>query len=412
VSHETETGFGTGLRAQLERKLGGGEEAVAVVAVEPAVETLDPFAVEELLPLVAEPPSGEPMTAELEAALAREQQMRHALEERVKEYERDLDAARELEEREAAVAEIAARTEVAQADLVEAQLVLKIQRDQLESDRVELSRERAEIAAETARVNELATHVDSRAAELESVDRERAQAAAHVAQQLAGLAERERELRRERAALDTVRQEQEAGFLAREDGVRKLDAAARERQRAAAEREVALRAVAGELEERRQSLQAQADEIAERDAGLARRYDAREKMLANGEVALAAREARVRQEEERLERARSGQGQVSADAFALLSELDQREERVQLREQRMLENEARLAERAGQLAQTEEELRLREARMVAEVELREDRLDKLERDVAEREELIGFRERDLSAYVGELQGQISGRNVA
>jgi ribonucrease Y len=149
--------------------------------------------------------------------------------------------------------------------------------------------------------------------------------------------------------------------------------------------------------------------VAEREATLERRYEAREKMLANGEAAMAARETRMREEGERLERARSGQGQVSQEAFALLAELEQREQRVQLREQRILESEDRLAERTGELAQADEEVRLREARLLAEVELREDRLEKRERDIAEREELIEFRERDLSAYVGELQGRINDR---
>ena len=53
------------------------------------------------------------------------------------------------------------------------------------------------------------------------------------------------------------------------------------------------------------------------------------------------------------------------------------------------------------------ELRLREARLLADVELREDKLDQRERNISEREELIEFRERDLTAYVGELQGRLS-----
>ncbi len=271
---------------------------------------------------------------------------------------------------------------------------------------------RAEIVAEEARVTELATHVDSQSVALESVHQERAQAGAHLAQQLAGLAERERELKRERAALDAVRHDQETGFLAREESLRQLDGATRQRERTVSEREVGLRASAAELEQQRVRLQERADEVAERESTLERRYDAREKMLVNGEAALAAREARLREDGERLERERNGQGQVSQEAFALLAELEQREHRVQSREQRLLESEERIAERAGQLGQADEELRLREARLVADVELREDRVEKRERDVAEREELIEFRERDVSAYVGELQGRINDRNVA
>ena len=415
MTHETETGFGTGLRAQLSRKL--GDEAPDVDVEAPAVELPDPFPIGDVLPLLSEPIVDEPaevtaLRSELEGALTRERSLREALEHQVEAYERELASARELAVREAEVEQRITRAEAAHADIEEQQLVVKIQRDQVESERAELARMRAELVAEEARVTELATHVDSRSVVLESVQHERAQAGAHLAQQLAGLAERERELKRERAALDAVRQEQETGFLAREESLRQLDGATRQRERTVSEREVGLRASAAELEQQRLRLNERADEVAERESTLERRYDAREKMLAKGEAALAAREARLREDGERIERERNGQGQVSQEAFALLAELEQREHRVQSREQRLLESEERLAERAGQLGQADEELRLREAGLLADVELREDRVEKRERDVAEREELIEFRERDVSAYVGELQGRINDRNVA
>ncbi|HEY2072702.1 MAG TPA: hypothetical protein VGG88_03925 [Gaiellaceae bacterium] len=416
MSHETETGFGTGLRAQLSRKLGIEEtEVEAAPAPEPAFPDLLPLG--EVVSILPEPAAEEPsevgsLRSELEAALGRERGLRETLEHHVEAYERELGSARDLAVREAEVEQLAARAEAVRADAEEQQVILRIQREQLESERVEMARMRAEFVAEEARVAELATHVDSRSVELESVQHERAQAGAHLAQQLAGLAERERELKRERAALDAVRQDQEAAFIAREESIRQVDSGARQRERSVAEREVGIRAAAAELEQQRRRLQERADEIAEREATLERRYDAREKMLANGEAALAARESRLREDGERLDRERNGHGQVSQEAFALLAELEQREQRVQMREQRILESEDRLAERTGQLAQSDEELRIREARMVADVELREDRLEARERNVTEREELIEFRERDLSAYVGELQGRINDRNVA
>jgi hypothetical protein len=418
MTHETETGFGTGLRAQLSRKLGADESAEvdddAVATVAPPTEILP---LGDLLPLVPEAVVDEPeevaaLRSELEQALTRERALREALEHQVEAYERELASARDLAVREAEVEQRGARADATQAELEERQVVLKIQLDQVEGERVELARMRTELVAEEARVSELATHVDSRAYELESVHQERAQAGAHLAQQLAGLAERERELKRERAALEAVRQDQENGFLAREESVRQLDTATRQRERTVSEREVGLRAAAAELEQQRVRLQERADEVAEREATIERRYDAREKMLSNGEAALAARETRLREDAERIERERNGQGQVSQEAFALLAELEQREQRVQSREQRIVEGEERLAERAGQLGQTDEELRLREAGLLAEIELREDRLEKRERDVSEREELIEFRERDVAAYVGELQGRLNDRNVA
>jgi uncharacterized protein (DUF3084 family) len=113
-------------------------------------------------------------------------------------------------------------------------------------------------------------------------------------------------------------------------------------------------------------------------------------------------EARLREQAERLDRERNGHSHASQEAFALLAELEQREQRVGDRETKLLEAEERLTTRTGALAKTEEELRLRE-----------DKLEALERNNAEREELIGFRERDLTAYVCEIQGRLSEqRSVA
>jgi hypothetical protein len=127
---------------------------------------------------------------------------------------------------------------------------------------------------------------------------------------------------------------------------------------------------------------------------------------------LAAWEARLREQAERLERERNGHSHASQEAFALLAELEQREQRVSERESKLFAAETRADERTAAAALAEDSLRVREAKMFAEVELREDKLDARERNIAEREELIGFRERDLNAYVGEIQGVLSERSVA
>ncbi len=81
-AHETETGFGTGLRAQIERLRGGEAEEAPIQATEAALPELsfEPF-VGEVVPLVPEAPAVEPdevavVRAELEAALARERELR------------------------------------------------------------------------------------------------------------------------------------------------------------------------------------------------------------------------------------------------------------------------------------------------------------------------------------------------
>jgi septal ring factor EnvC (AmiA/AmiB activator) len=66
-----------------------------------------------------------------------------------------------------------------------------------------------------------------------------------------------------------------------------------------------------------------------------------------------------------------------------------------------------LAERSSTLAATEDELRRREARLDADLELREDKLERLAEEVAERERRLTDREQDLASFVGELQQQIA-----
>jgi hypothetical protein len=57
-------------------------------------------------------------------------------------------------------------------------------------------------------------------------------------------------------------------------------------------------------------------------------------------------------------------------------------------------------------------MRLQETSLLADVELREGRLARRERDVTEREELMGFRERELAAHLGGLTQRAGDRNVA
>jgi hypothetical protein len=409
--HERETGFGSGLRAQLERKQGGDEPVVEAELPETSVEPLG-----DLVQLVADEPAAASevaaVQAELEAAIRREQELRDALQHQVEAYERELAADRDLAVREAEFEQRAARLETARAELEEQQVVLRIQSDQIESERSELVAKRTELVAEEARIDQLATHIDSRSHDLRSDDQDRAQAGAHIAQQLAAIGERERELKRERAAHDARRQEAEARLAAREQGVRELDVAALRRERAVAERELVMQAAAAEAARDRTRLQERAEAVAAREDALERTGDARAQMLVNGEAALAAWEKRLREQGERLDRERAGHGQASQEAFALLSELEQREEQVGRRETQLLMAEAAFSERSAQLGLAEDDIRLREARLGADLDLREDKLDERERLLAEREQLVGDRDRDLTAYVGEIQGQFSQRSVA
>ena len=125
MTHEAETGFGTGLRAQLSRKLGIEEtpeaEATPAVVQEPPEELLP---LGELLPIVQEAMTDEPaevteLRSELERALTRERALREALEHQVEAYERELASARELAVREAELEQRVARAEATHAELEE-----------------------------------------------------------------------------------------------------------------------------------------------------------------------------------------------------------------------------------------------------------------------------------------------------
>ena len=65
------------------------------------------------------------------------------------------------------------------------------------------------------------------------------------------------------------------------------------------------------------------------------------------------------------------------------------------------------SERLSQVEAHEDELRQREARLGADLELREDKLERLAEQVADRERRLTDREQDLASYVGELQQQIA-----
>jgi hypothetical protein len=408
--HETETGFGSGLRAQLERKNGVESAAEAPVDAVAVVESAENVVVPILEAPV--PPERDPLQVELEGALDRERQLREALQHQVDAYDRELTAGTDLVLRETEAEQLATRLDAQRTQLEEDELMVRIQRDQLESERSEVAAQRTELAAENARLVELATHVDSRALELESAANERAQAAAHLAQQLAAIAERERELKRERAAIDARRLESETHLSSREEAIRRMDAAAVRREQAVAERELAIHRSIDAAAREREEVQQRTDAVAGREATLDKRNDARERMLSNGETALAAWEKRLREQAERLDRERAGHGQASQEAFALLAELEQREERVRELESKLLDAEVGNDERTEELARTAEVLRRREAQLGVDLDIREDSLDDRERAVAAREHRLEERERDLGAYVGQLQDQFSDRSVA
>jgi hypothetical protein len=64
--------------------------------------------------------------------------------------------------------------------------------------------------------------------------------------------------------------------------------------------------------------------------------------------------------------------------------------------------------RVLELRQRESELELREAEFEADVQLREDRMERWRTELEELEQTLERRERDLVSYVDQLQGAMSG----
>src|SRR5919108_271551 len=111
---ETEKGFGTGLRAQLERRrepaAGNGEAARAKAA---------PDSLPATPPVDVDDADLEALRSELAASLAREQQLRGALSEEVAAYERELHPQHDVAVRQAELDERAGRLSAFEAALEE-----------------------------------------------------------------------------------------------------------------------------------------------------------------------------------------------------------------------------------------------------------------------------------------------------
>jgi hypothetical protein len=110
---EQETGFGTGLRRQLERRR--GEPHDGQPPIEPACAEPEQDAHDEAIE-AAERSEADELRLELEAALSREARLRTALAEQVQARERAEQLVRELEGARAELAELRATASAAPAD--------------------------------------------------------------------------------------------------------------------------------------------------------------------------------------------------------------------------------------------------------------------------------------------------------
>jgi chromosome segregation ATPase len=408
VTLETETGFGTGLRSSIERKQAISDApettplAREVAAVAASIE--DAWAAEAAafgpLELVTSDTGGdelEALKAELQEALGEVESLR--------ERERDLRA--ETAEQTRTQSQLQLDLEQRAAAIAEREQSLLDRVKELEREQSQLVERHTEIVAEYARVTELGTHVDGRVEELEQAEAERARAAGEIAKQLATVGERERELKRERVALEANQQAAEARVAAREHAVRERDDTLAQRERAVHELEAHTAGELARVEAREESLAAAESRLADHTKLLAAVESELEKKTAdlalateNAEVSLSAWEERLRVQEERLDRERQGHGQASQDAFALLAELEAREAGVVRRESELLAAQSRLqADAAGADAV---------AGRARELDVREIALKALEDDLEARAAYLATS--DLAgAAIDELRAELARR---
>src|ERR671929_942016 len=223
VAAETEKGFGTGLRAQLERRRETAAGKGGLKAAPPDVSGSVPAA-----PAIDISDADlDALRDELAASLAREEQLRGALSEQVAAHDRELHPQHDLAARQAELDERAGRLGAFEAALEERERHVAEQVEALELERRRLVEESNKLAAHQARTAEHEQHVQAKLRELTAADEKRARAAEDLAKQASAIAARDKKVARAEAALESKTREETARAEARdrtlaerEDGVK------------------------------------------------------------------------------------------------------------------------------------------------------------------------------------------------
>jgi predicted nucleic acid-binding Zn-ribbon protein len=117
---------------------------------------------------------------------------------------------------------------------------------------------------------------------------------------------------------------------------------------------------------------------------------------------LERREARLEETERRLNEREleleAGSGHTASEKIRLAS-----------REKRMANIEEELEERLNDVSEREDALQTREVEFEADVELREQRIERWRTELMELEQRLDRKETELTLYVGELQGELAKR---
>jgi uncharacterized protein (DUF3084 family) len=157
----------------------------------------------------------------------------------------------------------------------------------------------------------------------------------------------------------------------------------------------ALRRVLGTVEERALALAEKAGQLRERTTKLVEA----EAELTERERLASYRRDRLRSEQKLLaEREREI---VDAEGDLLSAETATQATRwIEHREKRLNDNEALIQD----VARREKELEAREVRTNVDLQVRQDELDRREKELAELEETLARKERELRVYVAQIQG--------
>src|ERR687886_1308296 len=189
--------FGTGLRAQLERR-----QADEAPKPEPQPN------VELRFELTARPADAEPVTIaasngatdelrkELAAALAREQKLEVQLAEQAEVFSAGVGSEQDLARRASALDARDAKLAEFQAELEERERKVRDQREAIDAEHARIAELQAELAAEQQMSIERHEQAETKLRELKSFDRDRSKFASELEKQRNALADREKKLSR------------------------------------------------------------------------------------------------------------------------------------------------------------------------------------------------------------------------
>src|SRR5262245_49704553 len=190
-----EGGFGTGLRAQLRKRL-HPEEAVEETQPEP-VNELEPeqefvnYEFEAPTPVEmngAHHPELEDLRGQLEAAQKREVELRAAFAEQVEAYERKLSEEYNVAHEQTKLDELSARLAGTESQIREREHNLEQERQELLAERKQLSTLQEEVAAAESAAAGLQEELQARDAELTEAERLAGRSSSELAQREAALA--------------------------------------------------------------------------------------------------------------------------------------------------------------------------------------------------------------------------------